>query len=273
MCGAFLEKSLDGGSRVMNKLGKIAPIIVIVACLASGFFGYELQVMKKTQHDKIGELTDSLNTTTADLGKTKSTLKQTQNDLTQTKSDLVKATNDLQATKAALDQKTQEADGLKTQVADKDKELQQVKTDYASAQDALKKIQEGLAKVGLGDITSIDKLSDKITSMGDENKVLGQELMSLHAENQQLKEKLEFLTTTPVGLRGHVTNVQEKWGFLVLDVGQAQRVQPNAEFLVYRDTKLIGKVQVVSVAANSCIGQILPEYMHATPLAGDVIIH
>ena len=93
------------------------------------------------------------------------------------------------------------------------------------------------------------------------------------ARIEQLKEKLEFLTTTPIGLRGHVTVVQEKWGFLVLDVGHTQRVQPNAEFLVYRDTKLIGKVQIVSVAADNCIGQIMPEYQRSTPVVGDLIIH
>jgi uncharacterized protein (DUF3084 family) len=257
----------------MNKLGKIAPIVVIVACLASLFFGYELLVMKKAHLGKIAELTDEYNTTSDKLTKTASTLKKTQGDLTQTKDDLAKATSDLQATKVALDQKTQEADGLKTQMADKDKELQQSKTELASAQDTLKKITDGLQKAGITDIGNIDKLSDKVVSLGDENKVLGQELTSLHAENQQLKEKLEYLTTTPVGLRGHVTNVQEKWGFLVLDVGQAQRVQPNAEFLVYRDTKLIGKVQVVSVAANNCIAQIMPEYLRSTPFVGDIIIH
>jgi chromosome segregation ATPase len=229
--------------------------------------------MKKTHLTKIADLTDSYNTTTAELTKTKSTLKQTQNDLTQNKSDLAKATNDLQTTRVALDQKTQEADGLKTQMADKDKELQQVKTEFVAAQDTLKKITDGLTKAGIGDIDNIDKLSDKVVSLGDENKILGQQLTSLHSENVQLKEKLEFLTTTPVGLRGHVTVVQEKWGFLVLDVGQAQRVQPNAEFLVYRDTKLIGKVQVVSVAANNCIGQIIPEQMRGTPVVGDIIIH
>jgi hypothetical protein len=273
MCGTFLENALDGGSRVMNKLGKIAPIIVIVACLASLFFAYELFVMKKTHLAKIADLQDKYDTTTADLGKTKSTLKQTQGDLTQSKSDLAKAGADLQGTKVALDQKTQEADGLKTQMADKDQQLQTAKTDLASATDTLKKIQDGLISVGISNITSVGELRDKIVSFGDENKVLGQQLTSLHAENQQLKERLEYLTTTPVGLRGHVTVVQEKWGFLVLDVGQAQRVQPNAEFLVYRNTKLIGKVQVVSVAANNCIAQIMPEYLRSTPSVGDIIIH
>jgi len=257
----------------MNKLGKIAPIIVIIACLGSGFFAYKLQVMKKKHLDSISDLTEKYNTTSTELGSTKKTLKTAQADLTQSKSDLAKATNDLQTAKVALDQKTQEADGLKTQMADKDKELQQSKTDLASAQDTLKKITDGLKKAGIEDIGNVDKLSDKVLSLGDENKILGQQLVILHAENVQLKDKLEYLTTTPVGLRGHVTVVQEKWGFLVLDVGQTQRVQPNAEFLVYRDTKLIGKVQVVSVAANNCIGQIMPEYMHGTPVVGDLIIH
>jgi len=257
----------------MNKLGKIAPIIIIIACLGSGFFAYKLSVIKKSQQTEIGGLKETVSTTTADLTKTKSTLKQAQNDLTQSKGDLAKATNDLQTAKASLDQMTQEADGLKTQMADKDKELQQSKTDLASAQDTLKKITDGLKKAGIEDIGNVDKLSDKVLSLGDENKILGQQLVTMHAENVQLKEKLEYLTTTPVGLRGHVTVVQEKWGFLVLDVGQTQRVQPNAEFLVYRDTKLIGKVQVVSVAANNCIAQIMPEYLRSTPAVGDLIIH
>jgi molybdopterin converting factor small subunit len=273
MSRAFLENGLDGGIRVMNKLGKIAPIVVIVACLASLVFAYLLFGMKKAHLSKIAQLTDDYNTTSAKLTKTESTLKKTQGDLTQTKDDLGKASADLQATKVALDQKTQEADGLKTQVADKDKELQTTKADLASATETIKKIQDVMASQGITNITSVGELRDKIVSFGDENKVLGQQLMILHAENQQLKEKLEYLTTTPVGLRGHVTNVQEKWGFLVLDVGQAQRVQPNAEFLVYRDTKLIGKVQVVSVAASTCIGQIMPEYQRSTPSVGDLIIH
>src|SRR6266404_6357544 len=162
MCSAFLENGLDGGSRVMNKLGKIAPIIIIVACLGSGFFAYELSVMKKSHLTQIAELKDTVASTTADLTKTKSTLKHAQNDLTQSNSDLAKASADLQTAKVALDQKTQEADGPKTEVADKDKELQQSNTDLAAAQYTMKMITEGLKNAGIEDIGSVDKLSDKI---------------------------------------------------------------------------------------------------------------
>src|SRR6266404_21704 len=167
MFRAFPQDYPDGGSRVMNKLGKIAPIVVVVACLASLFFTYELLVMKKDHLAKIAELTDSLNTTTAKLTKTEGTLKQTQTDLTKAKGDLEQATAALLTTKTALDQKTQEADTLKTQLADKDQQLQKATTDMAASQDALNKMKAALDKLGIGgDINNLDKLTEKVASMG-----------------------------------------------------------------------------------------------------------
>ena len=257
----------------MNKLGKIAPIIVILACLGSLYLAFTLAGIKKTQAARIAELDSSLNTTTASLNKTKSTLKQTEADLTTTKSDLDQATNTLQTTKAALDQKTQEADGLKAQLTTTTEDLGKAKTQLATAEGSLKKIQDGLKEAGLGDLNSIEKVRDKIVSLSDENKVLGQQLTTKQSEIQRLNLRIEDLTTTPVGVRGHVSFVQGKWGFLVLDVGQEQKVRPNTEFLVYRDSKFIGKVQVVSVATHNSIAQILPEYLRRPPISGDLVVH
>jgi len=58
-----------------------------------------------------------------------------------------------------------------------------------------------------------------------------------------------------------------------MDVGHDHRVQPNSEFLVYRDSKFIGKVQVVSVAAQDSIAQILPDYLQRPPQPGDIVVH
>ena len=257
----------------MNKLGKIALIIVILACLGSLYFAYTLGENKKTQAAKIAELDSSLNTTTATLNKTKTTLKQTETDLAKTKSDLEQTNAVLLTTKTALDQKTQEADGLKTQLTSATQELAQASSQLATVQDSLKKIQDGLRAIGFQDVGSIEKIRDKIVSLSDENKVLGQELTTKQAEIQKLNARIEDLTTTPVGVRGHVSFVQGKWGFLVLDVGTAQKVRPNTEFLVYRDSKFVGKVQVVSVANYSSIAQILPEYLTRPPIVGDLVVH
>ena len=237
------------------------------------YLAYTLAGIKKTQAARIAELDSSLNSTRSTLAKTEGKLKQTEADLSTTKSDLDQATNTLQTTKTALDQKTQEADGLKAQLTTTTQDLATAKTQLATAQDALKKIQEGLTAAGLGDLTSIEKVRDKIISLSDENKVLGQQLTAKQTENQQLKLRIEDLTTTPVGVRGHVSFVQGKWGFLVMDVGQEQKVRPNTEFLVYRDSKFIGKVQVVSVATHNSIAQILPEYLRKPPISGDLVVH
>jgi myosin heavy subunit len=257
----------------MNKLGKIAPIVVIAACLGSLVLTFMVARMKAEHLAKIAELDSSLTATKATLAKTENTLKQTRADLTKTKADLDQANTNLQTTKVALDQKTQEAEGLKTQLADATQQLEKTKTDLATIHGTLDKIQKALADLGMTDITSIDKLRDKIISMGEENKILGQQLTVMHAENQQLQAKVEELSTTPVGLRGHVSVVESKWGFIVMDVGHDKRVQPNSEFLVYRDSKFVGKVQVVSVAAQDCIAQILPDYLQRPPQPGDLVVH
>ena len=257
----------------MNKLGKIALIVVIIACLGSLYFAYTLGGIKKTQAARIAELDSSLNSTRSTLAKTENRLKQTETDLSQTKSDLDQANTTLQTTKAALDQKTQEADGLKTKLTSTGQELGQAKTQLASAQDALKKIQDGLKEIGFKDVTSIEKVRDKIISLSDENKVLGTQLAAMHTENLQLKQEVDDLKNTPVGVRGRVSLVQSKWGFVVIDVGDAQRVRPNTEFLVYRDSKFVAKVQVVSVGTRTSIAQIPSDYQRRPPKLGDLVIH
>jgi prefoldin subunit 5 len=257
----------------MNKLGKIAPIIVVVVSLGSLYLAFTLDGMKKAHIAKIASLGSELTATKSDLSKAKGTLKQTQADLKKTKGDLDQANATLVTTKAALDQKTQEASTLFTQLTDATNQLTQAKADLTTAQGTIKNIQDGLASVGISNVNNIAELRDRIVSMGEENGVLGKQLSLLHAENEQLKERVEELSTTPVGLRGHVSVVQGKWGFVVMDLGHSQRVQPNSEFLVYRDSKFVGKVQVVSVAANNCIAQILPDYLKHPPQPGDLVVH
>jgi multidrug efflux pump subunit AcrA (membrane-fusion protein) len=257
----------------MNKLGKIAPIVVILACLGSLFLAFTV-AKKKAQHiAQIASLNGTLTATKAELNKTKGTLKQAQADLTKTKGDLDQANATLVTTKAALDQKTQEASSLLTQLTDATNQLALTKADLATAQATRKNIEAALNDIGITNVSNIAELRDRIVSMGEENKVLGKQLMAMHTENEQLKTRIEELSTTPVGLRGHVSVVQGKWGFIVMDLGHSQRVQPNSEFLVYRDSKFVGKVQVVSVAANNCIAQILPAYLKHPPLPGDLVVH
>ena len=257
----------------MNKLAKLAPIIVIVVSLGSLYLAFSLDSKKKAHLAQIAELKDTVTKTTADLNKTKGTLKQTQADLTKTKADLTQTTATLATTKSALDQKTTEATALLTQLTDATNQLAQTKADLATAQSTVNNIQSALKDVGITNIVNIADLRNRIVSMGEENKVLGEQLVTMHTTNEYLQARVMELSTTPVGLRGHVSLVDGKWGFVVMDLGHSQRVQPNSEFLVYRDSKFVAKVQVTSVAANDCIAQILPDYLKHPPQTGDLVVH
>jgi seryl-tRNA synthetase len=256
----------------MNKLSKIAPLIVILACAGSLFFAFKLGGIKKELNDKVVTLTSDKDRLEKDLTGAKQDLASTKQTLQATQGELATANANLQARQVELTAKTQEAEQLKAQVTEKDKALQQAKTESAAAQDALKKIQDSLQAAGIQDVGNIEQLRDKIVAQSDENKVLGQQLVVMREETLRLKGKIEELTVTPVNVRGHVAAVHERWGFVVLDLGRSQRVRPSAQFLVYRDRKLVGKVQVVSVGQTTSIAELLPEYQHGTPRVGDLVV-
>lgn len=251
----------------MNKLGKIAPIVVIVACLGSLFFVFKISGQKKGLQGEVAGLT-------ADKQQLESTLASTKKDLSTTKTALAKTTEDLNltagnltTTQAKLTEKTQEADGLKVQLDGTIKELDQAKLDRDTAQKTIKDIQTALNG------QDISAVRESIVAQADENKILGKQLLVMRDENQMLKQKVEELSTTPPNLRGRVAAVQDSWGFVVLDLGQAQHVTSKAQFVVYRDSKVIGKVQVLSVGSTTSIAEILPEFQRSEPRVGDTVIH
>jgi hypothetical protein len=262
--------ALDGGIRVMNKLGKIASIIVIVASLGSLFLTFTLGGKKKALQASNTELAQNLATTQTRLTQAQSQLKKDADLLAQAKGDLNKANEELGSTKAALAQKTDEANGLQTKNGEIEQQLAAAKTELATAKETIKLVQE---ITGTADIQDLGKLREKLTAVNDENRMLGEQLANMRQENTTLKQKLEELTVTPPGVRGRVAVVEKDWGFVVLDVGEAQRVRPKTDFMLYRDKKFVGKVQVTLVSANTSIAQILPGYGGGPPRAGDTAVH
>jgi septal ring factor EnvC (AmiA/AmiB activator) len=251
----------------MNKLSKIAPIVVVVACLGSLFFVFKIAGQKKDMRGQIDGLTTDKQQLESSLASTKKELATTKTALDKTKEDLSTTTANLTATQTKLTEKTQEADGLKAQLDGTIKELDQAKLDRDAAQKNLKDIQEAL---GGQDIKS---LTASVVAQADENKILGKQLMSMRDENQALRQKVEELSTTPTGLRGRIAAVQDNWGFVVLDIGHSQHVTANAQFIVYRDSKMVGKVQVLNVGPTTSVAQILPEFQKNSFRVGDTVVH
>ena len=254
----------------MNKLGKIAPLIVIVTCLGSLFFVFKLSGQKKDLKQENTTLASARQTAERERDTARNDLQTAKTAMAKMTEDLNTANANLQAAQVALAQKTQEADGLKTQLADKGKELDQTKTDLASAQETLKKIQE---MTGSADFKDFDQMRDRLTAQADENKILGKQLVLMREQSKMLQARITELTSTPINLRGRIVAVENHWGFVVLDVGRAQHVGVDSQFLVYRDSKMIGKVQVQSVGDNVSVAQMLPDYQRGTPKVGDLVVH
>jgi myosin heavy subunit len=254
----------------MNKLGKIAPIIVIVACLGSLYLAFNLGGKKKQLESDKAQLTEDLGTTRTQLSQAKAQLQKDSALLAQAKSDLDKANTDLASTKEALTKKTEEADSLQAKNTEMDQQLQTTKTQLTSAEETINTVKEIFQ---IKDISDLAKLREKLTAQAEESKMLGEQLSTMRQENILLKKQVEDLTTTPAGVRGRVSVVENNWGFIVLDIGDTQRVRRNSEFLVYRDSKLVGKVQITSVSANTSVAQILPGYQGGPPRVGDMAVH
>ena len=244
--------------------------MVIVACLGSLFFVFKLSGQKKDMKVQIAGLTSDKTRLEADLGNAKKDLATTKTALAKTTDDFNAATANLQAAQVSLAQKTQEADGLRTQLADKTKEFDQAKVELTSAQETLKKIQD-ITKSE--DFQNFDQIKDRLTNLAEESKILGKQLLTMRDENAALKRQVEELSTTPVNVRGRGAAVQESWGFIVLDIGQSQRVTTNAQFLVYRDSKMVGKVQVVSVGPTTSVAEMMPDFQRSVPKIGDLVVH
>ena len=153
----------------MNKLIKIAPIIVILAAAGSLFFGFKLDQMKKSHLAKIASLNDSLNSTTRQVAQDRGQIEATPKYVASTQADLATANTNLQNTTAALAQKTQEAEGLKTQVAERDQQLEETKTDLASAKEkCLKRFGSRSRRSGLKMFRTSSRSASESVSLGEE---------------------------------------------------------------------------------------------------------
>lgn len=236
---------------------RIALIVVIVACVISLGLVWKVGSNKKGQKAEIAKLSGDLTDTNGRLDKTKTDLTATKGERDQAQAKLTDTETKLTAANTTIEEKTKAVADLEAKVTESDNQVAAATAKMVEVNGTLQKIKDAL---GIGDVVDVDQLRQKATAQADENKVLGAQLA-----------KCIQLTTTPEGVKGQVAAVEGKWGFMVLNVGSADKVHKAAEFLVYRDSKLIGKAQVTYAGPNTSIAQMLPEYRHAVPRVGDLV--
>jgi hypothetical protein len=201
------------------------------------------------------------------------------------------ARQELQAAKAQLEAKTQELANLTSDKETSSSELTTIREDVTKAKAdlaaALEKVTAAEAEVtqlkadGEAKDTRIAELeqqatapaAETATTEGPQVEELQARLTELETVNQQLQDQNTGLTTQVTELRrkedsrqkglmrpgisGTILAVNQAWNFVVLSLGDRQGVVPNAEMLVQRDGRFLGRIRVTSVEPSTSIADIL----------------
>ncbi len=256
----------------MKMVVRIASIVVILLSAGSLYYIHQIRTERNGLRVDKENLTTELNTTTNKLLATEKTLQETTATLNTTSNQLVQTITTLETTKKDLATMTEDRDKQKADLADTQQKLQTATAELATAKESLKKAEDTIASQA-AEIAKIDGFKKQIASLEEENKTLGNKLETARADIKRMELEIEDLRKTPVGTRGRVAGVETRWNFLVLDIGQDQKVRKDSQFLVYRDNKYICKATIVSVGPNSAVAEIATDGRRADPRVGDIAIH
>ncbi len=144
-------------------------------------------------------------------------------------------------TRAQQDISAYEATGLKPE------QVQALKTDYKNAQ-------------------------TEIAGKNEENRMLANEVLRLKDRIGLLVGKENYVVKLPSGLNGKVVAVDPKWDFVVLNIGEKQGVRPNGVMMVHRNSRLVGKVKIMSVMPDRSIANIMPGWSQNEIQEGDEVL-
>lgn len=236
------------------------------------------------------------------LGETRLELDDTKSRLTGAQAEVAAKDTELVQKKEEITKLGSEKDTLNSQLGEARTDLDKAKGELASAQEQVTTIQKEMDQLkqdSEAKDTRIAELEQQATAPAEgsaepsdvDNAELQARLTELETVNQQLQDQNTGLSTQIAelrrkedgrqklqmrqGLTGTILAVNQAWNFVVLSLGDRQGVVPNAEMLVQRDGKFLGKVRVTSVEPSTSIADILvrtvPRGLSVMP--GDRVIY
>lgn len=182
---------------------------------------------------------------------------------------------ELATTKDALESAASRAREQQIRADDLDSRLATSESARNKAQQALNRYEN--TGVTVEEIVAMDRNLRDLTEERDviqgENAVLARNLRQLQAELDHLVGDGTTEVPLPEGLSGSVEAVDEKWGFVVLNIGAEDGVLEHGRLLVNRDGKLVAKVEVSSVSEGRSIANVLPDWKQASVQPGDKVLY
>lgn len=245
---------------------RISLIVAIIAGLAAGGLAY-MEVS-----DKIPALTKQRDdehtakvTALGDLAKTRTELKKTQGDLAQTQQDLADTKSERDKATARAEAQSKRADELADKLAKAVSERDDAQNQLAAYKatdltpDQVIKLNKNLKDATL-----------QIEAINAEKSVLQRTLLATKAQLDKFIGE-DHEVKLRADLKGKIVDVDPKWDFVVLNIGDEQGAIQDGEMLVSRDGKLVAKVIISRVEKNTSIANIVPGWKLGDPIEGDVV--
>lgn len=253
---------------------KILLIISIILMGVSTFFGYQngrsftaVRNQKAETHRKIKRELGDLNGVVAEITKTNVDINKVQGELdvaaeqlkakklqiTQTEGETKRVTDDFEAKNKKVADYTEQLKKLppdikpETLEADLNKIKLAIQELNASAEAKKKEVAAELEKVK----TSQGSLNDLTKKIDERKKAFDRN-----------------------GLTARIVAVNNDWGFVILDAGQAAGITPDTKLLVTRGTQTVGKLNILAVEGGRTVANILSDTLTPgmTIAPGDKVI-
>ena len=203
----------------------------------------------------------TLETTTTELTKASADLKKTASELETRSKELETTKTELEEAASAAANNKKRADGLDAQLVKTTKEKNDAQAELAQWQ-AL-----GVKPSQIVEIRAeLKNTIDARNALAEEKNIFLKRITSL--TNRLAKyEAPDQKVILPAGLKGRILEVGPQQDFVLLDFGDNKGALERGELLVRRGDKLVGKVAIVKVQANTSIANVIPTWKQ-----GDVAI-
>lgn len=175
-------------------------------------------------------------------------------------------------------------EGLKTKTAD----LEQTTKKYDEVVGTIAERDKAITeqKVLIGNLErekaeferKIATLEDNVQALQVENRDLTDKAAELSARLGDVEARADpsrISAKLVKGRQGVILHVDPAWNFVIFSIapGSLDKIVPEAELLVHRGTKFLGKVRVTNVESHLAVANILSDWQQAAMKEHDEVIH
>lgn len=199
-----------------------------------------------------------------------------------------KADQDLNRYRGLRERKEQELSASKQEDQDRAADVVQTQNAERAAQDAMnaaeqerdvtKQSNEDFQNLNM-ELAEIKRIRAKLPKVERELSTAIKEREIVTNDNKRMRGQIVKLAPPekkplmPHGLRGKIVSVDQKYQYVVLDIGTHHGVLTKGELMISRDGSLLGKVKVTRVEDDYSIANVLQDWKADEPLEGDLVIY